>query len=137
MDLKFSKPEKSMTEVIKNVKDIIEKSNVLLEKDVVTIEEKTNYKRICLDFFYWLLDENYNETINDIAKRSIKYEVIRFDNSIFQWFYNQLTETRDWITFKAPYLRKKTDSDYYKTYVFWTVKRLEGIIMNLERQNKL
>lgn len=125
-----------MTEVIKNVKETIEKSNNLLEKNAVTNEEITNYKRMCLDLFYSLLKENYNETINDIAKRSIKYDVIRFENPIIQWFYNQITEARDWITFKAPYLRKKTDSDYYKTYIFWTVKRLEGIIMNLESQTK-
>jgi len=126
----------SMTSVIKKVKDIIGKSNVLLEKDVLTTEEITNYKRMSLDFFYWLLNENYNETINDIANRCIKYEVLRFKNPIIQWIYNQLTEARDWITFKAPYLRKKTDSDYYKTYIFWTVKRLEGITMNLEAINK-
>jgi hypothetical protein len=124
-----------MAEIIKTLKKTIEESNLLLEKEIITNEEIINYKRMCLDIYFSIINENYNETINDIAKRGLKYEVTRFNNPIIQWFYNQLTEARDWITFKAPYLRKKTDSDYYKTYIFWTIKRIEGIIDNFENNN--
>jgi hypothetical protein len=124
-----------MAEIIKTLKKTIDESNILIEKEIITNEEIINYKRMCLDIYFSILNENYNETINDIAKRGLKYDVTRFNNPIIQWFYNRITEARDWITFKAPYLRKKTDSDYYKTYIFWTIKRIEGIIYNFENNN--
>ena len=124
-----------MAEIIKTLKKTIDESNILLEKEIITNEEIINYKRMYLDIYFSILNENYNETINDIAKRGLKYDVTRFNNPIIQWFDNRITEARDWITFKAPYLRKKTDSDYYKTYIFWTIKRIEGIIYNFENNN--
>ena len=121
-----------MNEFIHLLERKIIDSDTLLEKEIVTEEEVVNFKNDCSKIYISLLDNDLNETINDLAKRGFKYEVKRFKNPIVQWIYNKLTEGKDWITFNAPYLRKRTDSDYYKTYIFWTKKKLEGIIFNLE-----
>jgi|GEM_PF-3206319 len=112
---------------ISDLSTLIDDSEILLKKDAVSLEEKTDFKKKCATIFVEIINARHKNTTTELAKQGLKYEVRKIKNSTCRWIYNLITEARDHITFDAPYLKKKTDSDYYKTYIFWTKQRLEGI----------
>lgn len=121
-----------MINIISNLNSLIIESNNLLTKKSVTHDEITNYKKKCAKFFISLINENVNYTITDIAKRGLKFEVKRIKNPFYRWIYDSLTIARDDISYNAPYLKKHSDSDYNKRYVFRTKQTLEGLNYNLQ-----
>lgn len=112
---------------ISDLSALIKDSETLLKKDAVSLEEKTDFKKKCVLIFVEIIKLNHTNTTTKLARQGLKYEVIKYKSPICRWINNLITEARDHITFDAPYLKKKTDSDYYKTYIFWTKQRLEGI----------
>ncbi|PXY02712.1 hypothetical protein DF185_01050 [Marinifilum breve] len=112
---------------ISDLSALIKDSEALLKKDAVSLEEKTDFKKKCAISFVEIINAKQINTATELAKQGLKYEVIKIKNPTCRWIYNLITEARDHITFDAPYIKKKTDSDYYKTYIFWTKQRLEGI----------
>ena len=125
--------------ISKNILDLnalIKGSDSLLKNNSVNLLEKTDFKKKCATIFIEIINLKYNDTITKLAQQGLNYEVKRIQNPIYRWFYNLFTEARDNITFDAPYLKKRTDSDYYKTYIFWTKQRLLGITKHLNELNK-
>lgn len=127
--------DNSISENISDLNALIKDSDSLLKNDSVNHLEKTDFKKKCATIFIEIINQKYNDTITDLAQQGLKYEVKRIQNPIYRWFYNLFTEARDNITFDAPYLKKRTDSDYYKTYIFWTKQRLLGITKHLNEIN--
>ncbi len=126
-----------MKDIINLIIGVISEAKSFLLKDKLDSEDLKEFRRKSDSTFQIILDRNINETINELAKRGFESNVKIFRNSIIQWIYNQLTEARDDITFEAPYLKKKTKSDYYKADIFWIVQKFEGILTNIEIVNKL
>lgn len=125
--------------ISKNISDLnslLNHSDSLLKSDFVSLLEITEYKKKCVTTFLETITQNYNETVTQLAQQGLKYEVKRIKNPIYRWLYNLFTEARDNITFDAPYLKKRTDSDYHKTYIFWTKQRIIGITKHLNEINK-
>jgi len=127
-----------------NMKDItnliigmISEAKSLLQKDKLDSDDLKEYRNKSDSTFQIIIDRNINETINELAKRGFESNVKIFRNPIIQWIYNLLTEAMDDITFDAPYLKKKSKSDYYKADIFWIVQKFEGILTNIENVNKL
>ncbi|MCK4662291.1 MAG: hypothetical protein KAT68_05460 [Bacteroidales bacterium] len=121
-----------MESVINNIEQLIEKSEILLTKKKLTFSELNIFKKESNKMFLFIKEQNYNYTINDIVNRGLDFKVKRIKNPVFQWIYNLLTEARDDITYNAPFLKKRTDSDYYKTYIFRTIQTMNGLIFNLK-----
>ena len=119
------------------LKNIIEhqiiKSENLLEEDNIGQLEIEQFKSECVEIFQEIITTQVDETSVDLAKQGIEYKVKKVKSPLLRWIYNYLTEARDNITFSAPFLKKKSDSDYHKTYVFWTKMRLEGLASHFER----
>ncbi len=114
---------------------IIQESEELLNKESLDFKDKTNYKKKCDSFYIELINQNINSIITDLAQQGIEYDITKVRNPLFRWLNNKFTEARDNISFNAPCLKKKTDSDYYKTYVFWTKQKLLGIKTHLNKLN--
>ncbi len=122
--------------ISKNISDLnalIKDSDSLLIKDSVNLLEKSYFKKKCATIFIEIIKLNYNDTITELARQGLKYEVKKIRNPIYRWFYNFFSEARDNVTFNAPFLKKHTDSDYYKTYIFWTRQRLVGLANHFEK----
>jgi len=126
-----------MKDIINLIIGVISEAKSILLKDKLDSEDLKEFRRKSDSTFQIILDRNINDTINELAKRGFESNVKIFRNPIIQWTYNNLTEARDDITFNAPYLKKKSKSDYYKTDIFWIVQKFEGILKNIEIVNKL
>ncbi len=126
-----------MRDIINLIIEVISESRSILLKDKLESKDIEEFRRKSDSAFQIILDRNINETINELAKRGFGFNVKIFRNPIIQWIYNQLTEARDDITFDAPYLKKKSKSDYYKADIFWIVQKFEGILSNIEIVNEL
>jgi len=113
---------------------LVKDSDNLLKKDIVNSEELKVFKRKCAISYRKIINLNYNNISIELAQQGLRYEIKRIKNPIYRWLYNFITEARNNITFDAPYLKKRTDSDYNKTYIFWTRQRLIGIIKQLEKE---
>ena len=124
-----------MKNIILTLNSLVSDSKRLLAQDTVGKSEVDKYMRDCSDVFYSLIAKSKNELVVDQAEQGLDYEVSRIDNGFLRWGCNYLTEAINSFTFNAPYLRKKTDSDYYKTYVFWTKKRLEDLLRRLNNSD--
>lgn len=122
----------SISENISRLNALVKDSDSLLKKESVILEEVTDFKTKCATIFIEIINLNYNNTTTELAQQGLKYEVKRIKNPIYRWFYNLFTEARDNITFDSPYLKKQTDSDYNKSYIFWTKQRLIGLIRQLD-----
>jgi len=126
-----------MKDIINLIIGVISEAKSLLEKDKLDSDDLKEYGNKSDSIFQIIIDRNINETINELAKRGFESNVKIFRNPIIQWIYNLLTEAMDDITFDAPYLKKKSKSDYYKADIFWIVQKFEGILTNIENVNKL
>ena len=122
-----------MVDLILSLENMISDSEKLLIKDKVNSDEITTYKKKSAELFIKIINSNINETVNDLAKRALNFEIKKIKNALFRWIYEQLTTARDDITYNAPYLKKHTDSDYRKRYIFWTKENMKGLIFNLKR----
>nr|WP_321485038.1 hypothetical protein [uncultured Draconibacterium sp.] len=126
----------TISKSISELKVLVKDSDGLLNKDSVNLDEVTDFKKRCATNFIEIINLDFNDTTTELAQQGLKYEVKRIKNPFFRWFYNLFTEARDNITFDAPFLKKRTDSDYHKTYIFWTNQRLIGITKYLNELNK-
>lgn len=122
-----------MSNIISKLNSLVIDSDNLLSQEYITLEEITGYKRKCATVYVSLINKNINNTITELAERGLKYEVKKIKNPFYRWLYYQLTTARDNITYNAPFLKKHSDSDYNKKYIFWTKQKMMGIIHNLER----
>ena len=126
-----------MNDIINLILGVISEAKSILLKDKLDSDDLKEFRRKSDSTFQIILDRNINETINELAARGFESNVKTFRNPIIQWIKKNIAEDKDDITYDAPYLKKKSKSDYYKTDIFWIVQKLEGILTNIEIVNKL
>jgi len=111
------------------LKSLVEISNNLLLKDFITDDEFLQYKKDCEVNFSFLISQNLNYTITELAKSGLNFKVKEIKNPFIKVLSLLFIKDR----FCEPYLNGGEDQDCMKEYVFWTKARLEGIILNQER----
>ena len=121
-----------MKEIVSQVDKVIVDGKVLLSKPTLKGEDLNLFKKNSFKVFKLIIEKNINETLSELAARGFETNIKRFKNIIYQRIYNFFTESRDDITYDAPYLKKRTESDYNKAEIFWTIEKLKGIKHNLE-----
>ena len=121
-----------MIDIINIIDQLIGESENLIAKDTLTQDELIKFKKKSTKIFISLKNKEFNDTINEIADRGLKFEVKKIKNPIYRWIYTQFTTARDEITYNAPFLKKYTESDYNKIYIFRTKQTLEGLLFNLK-----
>ncbi len=121
-----------MQDAIQKLNLLVQISDNLLLKASITDEVFLRFKNDCEECFAYLITENINYTITELAKQALSFKVKRFNNRFIRWIYNFMS-SRNSKTFNAPYLNGDTELDFKKQYIFWTKMRLEGILLNLER----
>ena len=126
-----------MEDFISLIKGVISEAKIILLKEKLESEDLKEFRQKSDSTFQIMLDSNINETLNELAKRGFESNIKKYRNPIIQWIKKNIAEDKDDITFDAPYLKKKSKSDYYKTDIFWIVQKLEGILANIEIVNKL
>ena len=82
-------------ENISDLNALIKDSDILLIMNSVNLENKTDFKKKCSEIFIELINQNYNDTITELSRQGLKYEVKKIKNPIYRWFYNLFTEARD------------------------------------------
>lgn len=117
------------------VHHLMKEADGLLKLHSLSEQQTASFKQQCMELFRALCDDKYGYTINDIAKRNLNAEIRRFRNPVLQWIYVELTSARDHISYNAPYLKRHSDSDYCKQYVFSIKQTLQGILFNLALNN--
>lgn len=119
-----------MNSIITKLESLIIESDILLEKQTLTLNEFNIHRSNCDLIYKILINMEISSSITDIAERGLKFRITKLTNPLYQWIY-YLLHSRDVITYNAPYLIKHTDSDYFKRYVFWTKQKLNGLVYNL------
>ena len=120
-----------MKSLYNSIKNLIEESEMLLIQYSISNEELIVYKKWTDYFYATLITKNINETITEIAARGLEFKVRKIKNPVLRWIYEEFTIGKDNISYNAPYLRKHTESDYNKRYIFWTMQKLKGLKLNL------
>jgi hypothetical protein len=118
-----------MKDKIKELAQLIEKSEKLLSQSLVTSNEINDYKSCINSTLSNIINTETDETIVDISRRCLQIKIKRITNPISQKIQSFL-DNREAFTFNAPFLIKHTDSDYNKRYIFWTKQSLDGIKHN-------
>lgn len=108
-------------------------SSSLLDKGTISSKDIQSYKNSSKLLFDEILNLNIDSHLTDQAKQGLCFDVKKIQNTALRKLINFFSEARNNITYDAPYLKKETDSDYYKTYIFWTRMRLEGIYRYMEK----
>ena len=124
-----------MKDIINLINGVISEAKSLLQKDKLESDDLKVYRNKSDSTFQIILDRNINETINELAKRGFESNIKKSRNPVIHWIKKNIAEDKDDITFDAPYLRKKSKSDYYKADIFWIVQKLEGILTNIDVVN--
>lgn len=124
---------KLYTELINTIDLLIQSSNNLLNQTEFNIEEFKSHKKDCINLYYLLIEKNISRWISELAERGLKLEIKKIEGKYNQMIYNFLN-WRNSISFQATFLLKHTEMDYYKKYIFWTKKKLEGINHNLRKR---
>jgi len=119
-----------MQHVISRIECLIKRADNYLKQEDVLNKEMYSFKKDCAKIYIEVINANYSDLINDLAKRALSYEEIKISNPVFQWFYSRF-KSRDAISYQAPFLIKHTDSDYNKRYIFWTRMKLKGLLYNI------
>lgn len=125
-----------MIDLISNIKILITESEYLLTKDPINELEIKNYKKKCALLFVFIINENFNETTNELAKAGLSLKIWKIKNPVVQWIYNVFSKKYA-FTYNAPFLTKHTDSAINKKYVFWTKRKLEGILFNMDEKSSV
>ena len=121
-----------MNTIEDDINNVIADGQLILKKNIATEKDLISFRKKSDSLFSLLIKKNIDSLINELANIGFRSNIKKFDNKVIQWIYNQLTEGKNDITYNAPFLKKKTNSDYFKTDIFWTIQKLEGILYNLE-----
>ena len=122
----------NINDLILQLNDLVSYSDDLLSRETISVEEYTVYKKRCSSIYVLLINKKINITVSELALRGLKFEVKRIKNPLLRWLYMQASTARDNITYNAPFLKRYSEVDYMKQYIFWTKKKIEGLIFNLQ-----
>lgn len=121
-----------MRNIIQKINMVLIYSDQLLTKPEVFEDEIYNYKKEASSIYVELINMNISDIISEIAMRGLRFKIRKIQNPILRWMYYQLTSSRDHITYNAPYLKRYSESDYNKQYIFWTRHKFMGLKHNIE-----
>ena len=125
-----------MNDLISNITILIRESEYLLKSNNLNTIDLKNYKKKCIVIYILVLDENFSMTTNELAKSGMNLKIMEVKNPIFQWIYNMLS-SKYAQAYNSPFLTKHGESDNNKKYVFWTKRKLEGILFNLNAEYQI
>ena len=125
-----------MNDLISNITILIRESEYLLKSNNLNTIGLKNYKKKCIVIYILVLDENFSMTTNELAKSGMNLKIMEVKNPIFQWIYNMLS-SKYAQAYNSPFLTKHGESDNNKKYVFWTKRKLEGILFNLNAEYQI
>ena len=125
-----------MKDLISNITIIIRESEYLLKTNKINAEDLKGFKKKCVAIYILVLNENFSNTTNELAKSGMNLKIMEVTNPIFQWIYN-LVSQKYAQAYNSPFLTRHGESDNNKKYVFWTKRKLEGILFNLNGEYQI
>ena len=114
------------------LKVLIEASDMIIEKDSVDEADFKLYKDSCHKILKDIIKKVNDETVVGMSVSGLDLKLRSSKSPLSRLFYH-LFYTGAMYQHKAPFLSKGSETDNYKSFVFFMKIKLEGILFNVKK----